>query len=586
MSDLKPTQAFAATFVDELARCGLEAVCIAPGSRSAPLAMAFSRHPAIRVWMHLDERSASFFALGLAKVAERPVAVLCTSGTAAAEFHAAVIEAHHSRAPLLVLTADRPPELRDVGANQAIDQAGLYGRAVRWFFDPGVPDAEPGAPRRWRRLAARALTEAAGPPAGPVHLNLPFREPLTPDPGMVARPEPAAGPPLSLHRGRLLPAPADVDEVAAALSAARRPLVVAGEMRDGAALGCAMDRLLTRLDAPLLAEPTSQLRRRGGAGVVEAYDALLRSAPWASAHRPDLVLRLGAPPTSKVLSQLLADAGAPQIVVDAAGWRDPDQLAAGFVRCEPVPLLEALADALPGPNRQRGWQEAWVEASAVATHALERRLAEPPLHEGHVVRALAGVLPPTARVVIGSSMPIRDVDTFWPSAFEGQRFLANRGASGIDGLVSTGLGAAAAAPDVPTVLLLGDLSLYHDMNGLWAARRHGLRALIVVLDNDGGGIFSFLPQADHPDVFEELFGTPLGLRLQVVAQLYDLGYSEVDSAETLAEALRAGLAASRTTILSVRFDRAGSVVGHRACWAAVSRALTTGASKHAESGSI
>jgi 2-succinyl-5-enolpyruvyl-6-hydroxy-3-cyclohexene-1-carboxylate synthase len=366
-----------------------------------------------------------------------------------------------------------------------------------------------------------------------------------------------------------------VDEVVAALTAARRPLVVAGEMRDGAALSCVLDRLLSRLDAPLLAEPTSQLRRRGGAGVVEAYDGLLRDARWAGAHRPDLVLRLGAPPTSKVVNRLVAAAGAPLIVVDAVGWRDPDQLASRFVRCEPAALLEALADALPRPTASFAWRRAWVEAGAVAAGALERRLAEPPLHEGQVISALAAALPSPARVVVGSSMPIRDVDTFWPPAPEGLRFLANRGASGIDGLVSTGLGAAAATPDVPTVLLLGDLSLYHDMNGLWAARRHGLRALIVVLDNDGGGIFSFLPQAEHPDVFEELFGTPLGLRLEAVARLYDLGYVEVHAAQALPGALRAGLAADHTTIVSVRFDRAGSVSGHRACWAAVSGALSS-----------
>src|SRR5256884_229429 len=188
MPDPKVTQSFAATFVDELARCGLEAVCIAPGSRSAPLAMAFARHPGVRVWMHLDERSASFFALGMAKATERPVALLCTSGTAAAEFHAAVIEAHHSRAPLLVLTADRPPELRDVGANQAIDQSRLYGPAVRWWFDPGVPDDEPGAGGRRRRLAARAPGGAGGPPPGPAPPSPPLRAPPTRRAGAPPRP--------------------------------------------------------------------------------------------------------------------------------------------------------------------------------------------------------------------------------------------------------------------------------------------------------------------------------------------------------------------------------------------------------------
>src|SRR5215472_717418 len=236
MSALNPTHEFAATFVNELARCGLRDACIARGSRSAPLAMAFARHPLIRVWIHLDERSAAFFALGMVKATERTVALLCTSGTAAAEFHPAVIEAHHSRVPLLVLTADRPPELRGVGANQAIDQAHLYGAAVRWFFDPGVPDVEPDAPTRWRRLAARALAEASGGPAGPVHLNLPFREPLTPAPGSVPAAVPAAGAPARVRHPATPPDEATVRDLASMLGAARRPLVVVGELRRGAAL--------------------------------------------------------------------------------------------------------------------------------------------------------------------------------------------------------------------------------------------------------------------------------------------------------------------------------------------------------------
>lgn len=575
MPELNPTHEFAATFVNELVRCGLRDACIAPGSRSAPLAMAFARHPLIRVWIHLDERSASFFALGMVKATERPVAILCTSGTAAAEFHPAVIEAHHSRTSLLVLTADRPPELRDVGANQAIDQARLYGTAVRWFFDPGVPDGEHGAPSRWRRLAARALAETAGPPAGPVHINLPFREPLSPLPGespQAAQPDEA---PLAVRRGHRVPDRGLAAGLAERLRSARRPLLIAGELRGGAALRRPLGDLLRRLDAPLLAEPTSQLRVRGTAGLVQAYDALLRDSEWASAHQPDLVLRLGAPPTSKALSQLMARAGAPVVIVDSNGWRDPDQLASEFVRCEPEDVLAAVASLLPRRSGAALWQRAWCEAGTAAMAALTARLAEPPLHEGQVVQALAGALPDKARVVIGSSMPIRDADTFWPPALPGHHFLANRGASGIDGLVSTGLGAAAAAQDVPTVLLLGDLSLYHDMNGLWAVRRHGLRAVIVVLDNDGGGIFSFLPQSEHPDVFEELFGTPLGVRMEDVARLYGLEFCAVEAAADLPDVLGAALSRDRSVMVSVRFERAGSVVGHRACWAAVSGSLRT-----------
>jgi len=357
------------------------------------------------------------------------------------------------------------------------------------------------------------------------------------------------------------------------LRGATRPLVIAGELRDGAALRAPLDALLARTGAPLLAEPGSQLRRRGGAGVVEAYDALLRDAEWTAAHRPDLVLRLGAPPTSKVVNQLVARSGAMLVVVDGDGWRDPDQLAAELVGGDPAPLLAALAEQLGEPVAPGPWQRSWLEAGATAAAAIAGRLEAPPLHEGHVVRALAAALPADAQVLVGSSMAIRDADTFWPPAEAGQRFLGNRGASGIDGLVSTGLGAAAARPDVPAVLLLGDLSLYHDMNGLWAARRHGLRATIVVLDNDGGGIFSFLPQAEHDDVFEELFGTPLGLRLEDVARLYGLPFQEVRDAADLPGALRAALAAEGVSMVAVRFERTGSVTGHRACWSAVSEAL-------------
>ena len=578
MSDYDVTQSFAATFVDELVAGGLEHVCICPGSRSAPLAMAFARHPGIRCWVHVDERSGSFFALGLAKASERTVAVLSTSGTAAVEFHPAVVEAFHSRTPMLVLTADRPPELRETGANQTIAQGGLYGPATRWSFDPGPPFDSGDGGRGWRRLAARALAEAAGNPAGPVHLNLPLREPLVAAPGVVPAALPAhARPSLTVGPTTAAPRRRQVAFLADALAAARRPMVVLGEMRGGATLAGPITRLAGATGAVVLAEPLSQLRVPAP-GVVAAYEALLRDGRFASAHRPDLVIRLGAHPTSRVLATHLESSGAAHhVVVDSGGgWRDPAALATEVMRCDEEALLEAVAErAAPGSSEAMEWQAGWMAADATAAAALDIALSRAKMFEAHAVRALAEVMPDRSTLLCGSSMAVRDVEWFWPHD-SGRRFLANRGASGIDGFVSAGLGACAGSED-PVTVLCGDLTLYHDMNGLWAARRHGLRPTFVVLNNDGGGIFSFLPQAEHPDVFEEVFGTPLGLDLARVSALYDLAYVRVDSADELRPALLAAqqgaLGRAAAALVDVRFSRAGSVSGHRAAWQAVAAAL-------------
>ena len=552
-------QSFAATFVDELAAHGVEFACISPGSRSAPIAMALQRHPRIKVLVHIDERCGSFFAVGLGKATGKPAVVLSTSGTAAAEFHAAVIEAAYSRTPMIVLTADRPPELQGVGANQAIDQQHLYGSAARWFFDPGVPVELPNAPRLWRRLAARAVAEAA---AGPVHLNLPFREPLVPPPGQI--PSAEAAPAQAVTTGRLLPNQAQVASLASALQRAQHPLVVAGALRDGERLAPA----LHRLGLPLLAEPTSQLRRVESGTAIESYEALLR-AGWSLQHGPDLVIRIGATPTSRVLNRWLAAAAAPTFLLDPdRAWRDEDHVATNVLACDPQPLLEAL----PVVERA-GWREKWVGAGKRATAAIAATLVSTPLHEGHVVRALSARLPDPGQVFIGSSMPIRAADSFWPLVRPQQRFFANRGASGIDGLVSSGLGVATGRDPSPTVLLLGDLSLYHDMNGLWALQRHGIRATLVVCDNNGGGVFNFLPQAEHQDVFEEIFATPLGLDLSQVARLYGLVYSPVSDRSGLEPAIADAIAAPTPTMVVVRFKREDSVSGQRLCWEAAASAL-------------
>ena len=552
-------QSFAATFVDELAAQGVEFACVSPGSRSAPVAMALQRHPRIKVIVHIDERCASFFAVGLGKATGKPALVLTTSGTAAAELHAAVVEASYSRTPLIVVTADRPPELQDVGANQAIDQQRLFGTAVRWFFDPGVPVELPGAARFWRRIAARAVAEAS---AGPVHLNLPFREPLVPPPGHI--PAAVTAPAQSATTGRLQPNQAQVAALASALQRSQRPLIVAGEIREGERLAAP----LQRLGLPILAEPTSQLRRVEAGAAVESYEALLR-AGWSLQHGPDLVVRLGATPTSRVLNRWLAAAAAPTFLIDPdQAWRDEDHVATNQIACDPQPLLEAL------PTLDRSaWRDEWVGAGKRATAAIAATLVGTPIHEGHVVKALSARLPDPGHVFIGSSMPIRAADSFWPPARPRQRFFANRGASGIDGLVSTGLGVATGRDAVPTVLLLGDLSLYHDMNGLWALQRHGIKATLVICDNNGGGVFNFLPQAEHQDVFEEIFATPLGLDLSQVARLYGLVYSPVSDRSGLEPAIADAIAAPTPTMVVVRFKREDSVSGHRLCWEAAASAL-------------
>src|SRR6266849_3876193 len=552
-------QSFAATFVDELAVQGVEYACVSPGSRSAAVAMALQRHPKTNVFVQIDERSGSFFALGLAKATGKPVVALSTSGTAAAEFHPAVVEAFHSRTPLIVLTADRPPELRDVGANQAIDQQHLYGTAVRWFFDPGPPVEIAGAARVGRGLAARAVAEAAG---GPVHINLPFREPLVPPPGQAPSAEGESG--QSITSGRMLPTQAQLANLASALQRAQRPLVVAGEMRDGERLAPA----LLRLGLPVLAEPTSQLRRTEAGAAVESYEALLR-AGWSLQHGPDLVISLGGTPTSRVLNRWLAAAAAPTFLIDPdRAWRDEDHVATNVMACEPQPLLEALP-----PVDRTAWRDQWVSAGKRASAAIAATIVSTPLHEGHVVRALSARLPDPGHVFIGSSMPIRAADSFWPLARPQQRFFGNRGASGIDGLVSSGLGVATGRDAVPTVLLLGDLSLYHDMNGLLALQRHGIRATLVVCDNNGGGVFNFLPQAEHQDVFEELFATPLGVDFAQVARLYGLVYSPVTDRSGLEPAISDAIDKATPTMVVVQFKRDDSVSGHRLCWEAAAAAL-------------
>jgi 2-succinyl-5-enolpyruvyl-6-hydroxy-3-cyclohexene-1-carboxylate synthase len=576
----EPSWVFARTLVDELARAGLTDAVVAPGSRSAPLALALAEQPGVRLHVLLDERSVSFFALGLSRASGRAAAVLCTSGTAAANFHPAVIEADLSRVPLLVLTADRPPELRGTGANQTIDQAKLYGDSVRWFADPGPPRPGPGAATFWRSLAARAWAEAAGAgagPAGPVHLNLPFDEPLVPqDLHVPAEPGREGGLPWLRAPGRAVrPGADEVAALGALVRRARRGMIVAGwGVPASAELTAAVRALADATGWPLLADPLSGLRDHdaGGAALVSTYDALLRAREFAASQRPDLVVRLGAPPTSKLLNGWLG-ADVPQVLLDPDGlWPDPHRVAGLRLGSDPVALLrEAAAAARPA---DADWPAGWAAAELLARGTIDQLLDswEEPF-EGRVARDLAAALPSGAALIAGSSMPVRDLEAY-AAPRAGLRYLSNRGASGIDGTVATALGAAAAHPG-PVAALLGDLALLHDASSLLYAARQPAGAVLVVLDNDGGGIFSFLPQAELPRHFELLFGTPHGLDLAAIAMAAGLPCRTVAKAGVLPEAIDQAIADGGSSLVLVRGDRATNVARHREASRAVAEALSS-----------
>lgn len=544
--------AFALVLVDELTRHGVTDAVLSPGSRSTPVALALAADPRMRLHVRIDERSASYVALGIARTTGRPVPVLCTSGTAVAHFHAAALEADQSRVPLLLLTADRPPELRGVGANQTVDQVGIYGGAVRWTVDVGVPEPRPDSVSYWRSLVSRAVAVSLGRsagPAGPVHLNLPLREPLTPTDDGVGFPWPLDGrlddaPWTAAGRGQTdLPA-----NLVGLVEATDRGVIVAGDGLDNADVD-GIVRFAEDSGWPLVAEPHSNARR---GSALRAVDALLSDAQFVGEHEPDLVVVAGRVGLTRPLLGWLARQT--HVVVDRDGaWADPTRSAVGVFRTSPAALAGVTAKS------ETDWAAAWRDASDAVGRAVDQVLDSAQLSEPRVARDLAVNIPPAGTLVVASSMPIRDLDlTMRPRG--DLRIVANRGVSGIDGFVSTAVGVALASTG-PVVALAGDLSLLHDVNGLLADPRPDLT--VVVVNNDGGGIFSLLPQATGDDAatFERIFGTPHGLDMSRLASAYGIGHSLVTTSDELAAAVTGP--PSGIQLVEVRTDRSANAELHR-----------------------
>ncbi|MDK2820227.1 MAG: 2-succinyl-5-enolpyruvyl-6-hydroxy-3-cyclohexene-carboxylate synthase [Clostridia bacterium] len=579
MTTNEPMTAYVAAFVDELARANVRNVVISPGSRSTPLAMVLAEHPDIKIWLNIDERSAGFFALGMAKAKKEVVALLCTSGTAAANYFPAVVEAKLSRVPLLVLTADRPHELRDVGAPQAIDQIRLYGNYPKWFVEMALPEDSCEMIKYVRTVAERAVSTAIAGPSGPVHLNFPFREPLIPnlsachsiwDKGRENG-ERYVNVSYSLkwmHDRELY-------AVGSQLQKKKRGLIICGP-DDNPALAKAVVRLADELNYPILADPLSQLRsgQHSKELIIDGYDAFLRNEEVVNSLQPEVIIRFGAMPISKsLLLYIKRYPKCQQIIIDEDnGWRDPTLMASNMIYTEPVHFCNNLVNYLSScSNRiqaqKTNWLKKWLMLNQITRDIVLKNGRTDNLFEGQVFIELTELLPPNATLYVGNSMPIRDLDTFFRNNDCSFRVLANRGANGIDGVVSSALGASTAVS--PLVLVIGDLSFFHDLNGLLAAKLYGLNITIIVFNNDGGGIFSFLPQAKNEKYFEDLFGTPTGLDFRHVVEMYCGRFIKVNSWELFRNEVKNSINSKGLTVIEVPTERKSNMDMHRKIWQAV-----------------
>ncbi|MDQ0160850.1 2-succinyl-5-enolpyruvyl-6-hydroxy-3-cyclohexene-1-carboxylic-acid synthase [Alkalibacillus salilacus] len=546
-------------FIDELYQSGLDHVVITPGSRSTPLSMVVAHHPSIQDWIHFDERSAAFFALGIAKATQKPVALVCTSGTAAANYYPAIVEAYYSRVPLIVLTADRPQELRDNGAPQAIDQVKMYGDYVKHFHDMAVADATPSLLQYCRRQASRAFALANSNRKGPVQFNFPFRDPLTPDLsldhlwGSVQTPYVSA---VGGHEELLVN---EAELIASELAGKQKGLIMCGELTSDEEARAVLE-LARQWNIPVLADPLSRLRQMGGLDglIISTYDALLKQEAFQQSVEPDFVVRFGPMPVSKAYFQWMAKvAPSTHIVVDQqTGYREHSNIRTTMVYSDITAFVHQASQFKIEQDPE--WTKQWIELDQRVQQTLTE-MANESLTEGSVAHVLAESVADGETIFVGSSMPIRDIDTFFLPKNKQVKVLANRGANGIDGVISSAMGVAASGEHV--TLLIGDLSLLHDFTSLLMAKKQQLALRIVVINNNGGGIFNFLPQYQHGHHFEKLFGTPFDAPIGDMVSSLDIPYQCVESNDEFTEKVNKPV--DQLEVIEVQTEREDNFMWHQ-----------------------
>ena len=577
------------TFARELVLAGVKYVCISPGSRNTPLTLAFANNKKIQSYILVDERSCAFFALGLAKASNSPVALVCTSGTATAEFYPAIIEAYQQRIPLIVCTADRPPELLEVGANQTINQNNLYKNHIRWFIDLGLPEPTIRRLKHIKSTAKRAVYESFIRSKGPVHLNFPFRKPFEPEfhtdeiekdiinfakgngdtKKKFVEPEKAK----NVKEERWF------KQIGSQILNIENGLIIAGPENYNSHFPKNVTKLAARLGYPILADGCSNIRfgKHDKKLIISNFDAFLRSESFAKKIKPDFILHFGRTITSKALDEFLESCNAPRYMINDYGdWFDPSNRSLAVYNCKPFVFCELMNEFLVRNNFQRqqtGWLNTFLNADEITQKTKIQVIDKPTtLNEPAIMSEVLNLLPDDSQVMISNSMPVRDFDYFASNSEKRLTIFNNRGASGIDGITSTALGIK-AGNNKTTVLITGDLAFYYDVNGMLAASKYNLPLTIVLVNNNGGGIFEILPISNYGKVFKDYFITPHNLDFSHFVKAYNGNYKKVKTRSEFRTSLKASFKKKNFTLIEVPTNAAKSLAHRKKFWNEVSKKL-------------
>ncbi len=576
-------------FVKELASIGVKYACISPGSRNTPLTLAFAKNNKIKSYLHIDERSCAFFALGLAKAENTPVALVVTSGTATAELYPAIIEAYQQRVPLIVCTADRPPELLDCGANQTINQNNLYKNHIRWFFDTGLPEPIPRRIKHIKTVARRAVYESCMRSKGPVHINFPFRKPFEPESytdevgedlielssKMLVNKEE-----LFKEEEKNLTGEKWFKEIYNHIKESRRGLIIAGPENYNPLFHQQCQRLAEKLGYPVLADGASQLRfgEISKNNIISNFEGFLRSDKFADKYKPDLILQFGRTVTSKALDIYLEKCTTNRFMINEFGdWFDPSNKAAAAFACKPVLFCSKMIETIETDNfesKSNEWLETFLKADEISGEVKKKVIDNASFAaESRVTVEVLKAIPSGSQIMISNSMPIRDFDYFAQKSDKKITVFNNRGASGIDGIISTALGIS-AANGKPTVLITGDLAFYYDMNGLLASKKYEIPLTVILVNNNGGGIFEVLPISEYGEVFNDYFIAPHNLKFEPFIIGYDGDYSLIDNWDNFSEAFKKAITSKKLSVLEIKTNAKESLKKRREFWSQVDEKIT------------